>query len=73
MPTVRLRNSYDLTFRNYKKQFRTNVKKLVRDIEGDGRFEFAEVNSVEGIRKFYKVLLLEMKNKHCNIPPLCFT
>ena len=69
VPLLKLTESYNETFKNYKKQFRTNLRKIVSNIEKDSNFEFVNATSEESLRQFSRILLLECKNKHYNFPP----
>jgi hypothetical protein len=68
-PTIYLGNTYEETFLNYKKQFRTNLRKIRLDIGGIGDVRCVLLDSIKELKEFYEILAMEYKNKHYNLPP----
>jgi len=72
-PVLSLGNSYDETFRGYKKQFRTNLRNTVKKLDSDAAIRFQTASPREALESVYRLLLSETKKRYCNLaPPLSF-
>jgi hypothetical protein len=72
-PVLSLGNSYDETFRGYKKQFRTNLRNTVKNLDSDAAIRFQTASSREVLESVYRLMLSETKKRYCNlVPPLSF-
>ena len=72
-PILSLGNSYEETFRGYKKQFRTNLRNTVKNLDSDAAIRFQKASSREALESVYRLLLSETKKRYCNlVPPLSF-
>ncbi|MEW5692097.1 MAG: GNAT family N-acetyltransferase [Candidatus Hydrogenedentota bacterium] len=68
VPVLNLEGSYEDTFRNYKKQFRTNIRAIIKKIEANKRFSIQIGCELKDYEDFYSVLLKLFKNKHHMLP-----
>lgn len=64
IPVLALQDSYEQVFSRYKKQFRTNLRQIRRNVELDAAYTWGVDSDDASWRQFHDILCRLFKNKH---------
>ena len=64
IPVLALQDTYEQVFSRYKKQFKTNLRQIRRNVELDGTYTWAVDSDDVSWRQFHDILCRLFKNKH---------